>query len=294
MRTVLMMVVGALALTAVATGCGKSCDASNCSGCCDASGACQAGSLDTACGKGGALCVACLGAQHCQSVLAICAFPGGNGSGNGSGTASGNGASASGGSTGGVTTSTNGATTTTGGSTGFSTSSASGTTGTATTGATSSTTGTSTTGTSGATTGGGFGAGTLNGPRGFAVGNALLASTPQDGGGPNLSSFDLVMVDRPLSCGDLRDGGLTRSGVTNVFGVVLSGSTPYGPGTYAPAEVVFETVVNGTATYADLSPGSGSITFNTLDVSGGSGSFSTVLPDAGPLSGTFDAPFCVQ
>jgi hypothetical protein len=48
------------------------CNAASCpSGCCDSSGACQAGTLDAACGTGGAMCSAC-GTDHCNAQSRTC------------------------------------------------------------------------------------------------------------------------------------------------------------------------------------------------------------------------------
>lgn len=49
--------------------CGGStvCNSANCAGCCDATGTCNVGTSTNACGLGGALCVACAGAQTCSS-----------------------------------------------------------------------------------------------------------------------------------------------------------------------------------------------------------------------------------
>jgi hypothetical protein len=69
MKRFLNLVLVTVAISLV--GCGQEvyggsvCDATTCAGCCDDQGKCQAGTVTTACGGGGMLCVTCPGTQTC-------------------------------------------------------------------------------------------------------------------------------------------------------------------------------------------------------------------------------------
>ena len=84
-------VIGAVSCTPV-----KKCTAATCSGCCTSTDTCDMGNTSTSCGKGGALCDRCVGAQLCTAGACV----GGTGVGGGSGggnSGGGAGGSASGG-----------------------------------------------------------------------------------------------------------------------------------------------------------------------------------------------------
>lgn len=69
-------VIGAVSCTPV-----KKCTAATCSGCCSATDTCETGDTASSCGKGGALCDRCVGAQLCTAGECV----GGTGVGGGSG-----------------------------------------------------------------------------------------------------------------------------------------------------------------------------------------------------------------
>jgi hypothetical protein len=67
----------------------KKCSASTCSGCCSSTDTCEPGNTEMACGKAGALCNRCVGAQvcseaKCQGSTAVGGGQGGGGAGGGS------------------------------------------------------------------------------------------------------------------------------------------------------------------------------------------------------------------
>lgn len=68
----------------------RKCTATSCTGCCTANDTCDMGNTEASCGKGGALCDRCVGAQVC-SATGQCEGASGVGGGSGGGTAGGGG-----------------------------------------------------------------------------------------------------------------------------------------------------------------------------------------------------------
>lgn len=73
----------------------KKCTPTNCTGCCSVNDTCEAGTSPSACGRGGLLCDACVGAQLCTAGSC-------EGAGTGGGTATGGGSATGGGGAGGA------------------------------------------------------------------------------------------------------------------------------------------------------------------------------------------------